>query len=509
MLKRIISLLIIIAISLSLSGCLFRLPDIVPSDPSSDSEGKEDGGDNESGEEEVGEEPNPDEPNPDEPVIPTPDGYTFPTVDGSDDVYAVSSSAEAASVIDRAIAAHVAKVRIDFSALGEDYDPLEDFECMREFSSHVWLKYTQSESTPHILTVTLYYRMESASQSLAPTEKNTYHQITNANEVINALALPLDKRRSDDFSDFPIDLAELPEFEVYNSEELWWAVEHGYKPTFPLENSVAEEIYEKARAVLREIICEGMSEFDKALAIYEYIIRAVDYDYDSVNDETIPTRNNTCYYLEGVFNYGRAVCDGKSKAFVLLCGIEGISAVREFGYGYETETGHAWNYVRIDGVWYLVDTTTGDSASALSPDGVSSFYEKNVQIVKYRYFLTELDLYAEKYSTSGLWADILASNSGDVRSDEVLNGRYADFTVDRVSELTALMKAITDTGAEEFTLVIGISNMVSLFYGSGVSYSIMDDALRDLGLFDDYEYLAWVENLDSNRNCMYTFKLKK
>ncbi|MDE5617940.1 MAG: hypothetical protein K2I79_00445, partial [Clostridia bacterium] len=68
-----------------------------------------------------------------------------------------------------------------------------------------------------------------------------------------------------------------------------------------------------------------------------------------------------CFFLEGVFDDGVAVCNGLSKAFVVLCGIEGIPAVKIQGYTrlFPKSGRHAWNKVYIGGQWYGVDTTWG------------------------------------------------------------------------------------------------------------------------------------------------------
>ena len=386
---------------------------------------------------------------------------------------------------------------------------ISSFENQCEFSSHVWLKYTQNDDTPKQLTVTINYRKRAASAAMTPTSENIYYQIASANELAVLLSASASQKRPESFEAFPIDLSERQTTEVYNSEELWWAIEKGYKPSFPIENSSAERIYNKARAILREIITNDMSEFEKALAIYEYLVRAVDYDYDSYYDSTtVVPQENVCYYLEGVFDYGRAVCDGKSKAFVLLCGIEGIDAVRDFGYGITSGTGHAWNYVKIDGVWYSVDSTNGDVASDLSESAISVFYGKNVQLINYKLFLAPLSLYVDKYEYSGLWNYIVETDRGFSRTADVLTERRVDFYIDSVQELASLVSLVQGGETDEFLLVVSFSPLVSLFYGTAFYYKVMNEALATLGASDNYEYAVWTESLSSGQNYMYTFKAK-
>lgn len=160
--------------------------------------------------------------------------------------------------------------------------------------------------------------------------------------------------------------------EVYNSNDLYRAVSYGYKPVFVGDNAAKlQSLYNKARNVLFKYVSDDMSEVEKVAAIYDWIVCNIEYDHAVA---TLAGSSNTsgynAFYLEGVFEDNRAVCDGKSKAFALLCGMEGIRALRITGealtggeYG-----GHAWNKVLVDadgdGVreWYVVDTTWGDAA---------------------------------------------------------------------------------------------------------------------------------------------------
>lgn len=172
---------------------------------------------------------------------------------------------------------------------------------------------------------------------------------------------------------------------VSTSNMLYKAVAWGYKPVFMgSQADNLKQIYDNAKDALSYIVSDEMSEYEKVHAIYDYIIYNVRYDHDCANAEDTYVSGNLSlnekmkyygYYLEGIFldkfykKDMHAVCDGKSKAFVLMCGIEGITAVRISGEASSDGKnfgGHAWNKVLLDlnGTgdkdWYFVDTTWGD-----------------------------------------------------------------------------------------------------------------------------------------------------
>ena len=154
----------------------------------------------------------------------------------------------------------------------------------------------------------------------------------------------------------------LPGYVVHNSEQLVYAVENGYKPYFATEGSTAEQCYEEARRILNEIVKADDDDVAKLLAIHDYIADSVIYDTELLNLSAAHDAGSLSGYrgfnLEGVFLDNRAVCDGIAKAFMLMARIEGIEVIRVSGS--HKGTGHAWNKVCLDGVWYAVDVTGDD-----------------------------------------------------------------------------------------------------------------------------------------------------
>ncbi len=142
--------------------------------------------------------------------------------------------------------------------------------------------------------------------------------------------------------------------EVETTNQLVYAVERGYKPICA-PNSSAERVYNKAKTVLNAIVSPRFDDYEKALAIFEYLVLNVQYDDNAANYNQNDWGNYDAWFLEGVFDKNKAVCDGISKAFSLMCNIEGIPCVQVAG------NSHAWCKVKINNGWSIVDPTHGNT----------------------------------------------------------------------------------------------------------------------------------------------------
>ncbi len=140
-------------------------------------------------------------------------------------------------------------------------------------------------------------------------------------------------------------------------------VADGFRPSFSEDGGDVKELYEVAISILDRYIKNDFTTYETVHAIHDYIAYNTVYDEELYSkflaDPKSVSSSHDSFNLAGVFKEKLAVCDGISKAFNLLCGIEGVRSVRiegEYAGG-----AHAWNKVEIDGKWYNVDVTL-DSA---------------------------------------------------------------------------------------------------------------------------------------------------
>lgn len=115
------------------------------------------------------------------------------------------------------------------------------------------------------------------------------------------------------------------------------------------------KIYEQAEKVLNEVVKDGMSDYEKELAVYAWVVNNVDYDWNHQDRmKTTPRESFTPY--GGLVNH-KAVCLGYATTFQLLMDLAGVECITVPGAAFSSREDHAWNMVRINAQWYCVDVT--------------------------------------------------------------------------------------------------------------------------------------------------------
>lgn len=101
-------------------------------------------------------------------------------------------------------------------------------------------------------------------------------------------------------------------------------------------------------------ITYGMTDYQRLLILHDAFINAGTYgDMYGANASNI----------RGAIINGRAVCEGFARAGVFLCQRAGIESIYISGKKItstvnNTWENHSWNYVKLDGQWYMMDLST-------------------------------------------------------------------------------------------------------------------------------------------------------
>lgn len=106
------------------------------------------------------------------------------------------------------------------------------------------------------------------------------------------------------------------------------------------------------------------NEREKARSIFRWITKNIDYNVAGYFSGSYGAANSS-----DLLKTRKSVCDGYSDLFESLARQAGLDAVRIAGYGkgygykpgenISGQSNHAWNAVKINGSWYLVDCTWG------------------------------------------------------------------------------------------------------------------------------------------------------
>ena len=174
----------------------------------------------------------------------------------------------------------------------------------------------------------------------------------------------------------------LPGNDYVHGTLKFWSYQYDYTGNVSMEfeylGTAKQEKYvtEKVKEIASSLTKPGMTDFEKVRVVNEYVVSHTIYSTD-----TITSPHHVYTYL----TEGKAVC----QAYALLTyrlltemGVETRYVVGDAGIRDKFEP-HAWNSVKIDGIWYHLDTTWNDS-SFNGSDMVSN--------IGYNYFLVTSEM---------------------------------------------------------------------------------------------------------------------
>lgn len=137
---------------------------------------------------------------------------------------------------------------------------------------------------------------------------------------------------------------------------------------FPRQVTAAkqQEIQKRVEEITDEIISDGMTDVEKEMAINAWLCENAVYDDGALeNAEKYSfTQVDEDFYdsftAYGILSEGVGVCASYSASFKLLADAADLESIVVTGY-LEGSVPHAWNKVKLDDNWYIVDATNNDN----------------------------------------------------------------------------------------------------------------------------------------------------
>ena len=128
---------------------------------------------------------------------------------------------------------------------------------------------------------------------------------------------------------------------------------NGYTKNYIIKN------YDKVTSVAKTIADNAKKQttvYKRIKYIHDYLATNIQYGYVNADNDR--------YNIIGALINKRCVCQGYAMAFSYISRLVGIEAIFVRGIAIDENGRHAWNYVKIDNAWYLLDVTFDDPGDA-------------------------------------------------------------------------------------------------------------------------------------------------
>lgn len=115
------------------------------------------------------------------------------------------------------------------------------------------------------------------------------------------------------------------------------------------------EILNAAAQLVEDRTDEKMTDLEKETTLYRWLTYYV--RYDEAHFDALAEMDHHAYTPYGPLVNQKAVCLGYATAFQLLMDMAGVECITVVGASRGSTRDHAWNMVRLDGLWHCVDVT--------------------------------------------------------------------------------------------------------------------------------------------------------
>lgn len=235
-----------------------------------------------------------------------------------------------------------------------------------------------------------------------------------------------------------------------------------------------KETLNMAKSVLDEIITDGMSDYEKELAVYKWMTANTGFDSGSMtvvpDDDSKPVDNPN-----GVLKNHEAVCVGYATTFRLFMQMLGIDCM----VVHDSYLSHSWDLVKLDGQWYHTDIYS----DAGSGEGNFSHFNLNNEMMNSQEWNTDFFPAADGYEYN--YAYVNRTQCKDVytipeQMRAALDARQGVVSLDFGKDISDDIYNLADT------IMNSVENTVVFNAGYGVSFS-----------------WSWLEAGDDNVFCVY------
>ena len=240
-----------------------------------------------------------------------------------------------------------------------------------------------------------------------------------------------------------------------------------------------EAVSKKAKEVANQIIKPSMSDYEKSIAIFEYLEKNGNYNHDALE---YAMSGKTDFYFKyanswntyGILCENLGVCQSYAYAYNAIAHEAGLDSMMVSGF--MNNGGHAWNATKINGKYYYIDATNNNKDGKGVP-----YMFVNIG----RTLASQCALVADEGFVDGPLTE--ANNPINKESDQdwyIKNGLYAN----SANELGKIMKnklkddeilfVRYDTSAINFSLESTYSSIVDGYVSAGGDSSKLA-SLRD------------------------------